>query len=319
MKSPLGTRNSNAMLGGTCSPLCASPARTLCRTALCFTLTSKSARPGAPTQRRRSHYAPRTHTDDIVSPSWVFGKQQGATPASLPRRSPRLATLACDEVGAPATEAAAAADDDEEEEEECMPVGYIERTKAGAHSSFMERKLQQLNAVAAAPLGSDLLVHRSKLEQAKADADAKARAGLAEARKAPTSTMAAVAGSLGADLRIHKSKLELAKEAAIAAKAACASTPGRGAKRGRDEADGTSSLTDMKIHKSGLERAKEAASGLPTTPAGARKAATQSRAAQKLAAEWGAWDGQPMDGLLKRHESKLEKDAKAWKAMAAKQ
>jgi hypothetical protein len=75
----------------------------------------------------------------------------------------------------------------------------------------------------------------------------------------------------------------------------------------------------MKIHKSGLERAKEAASGLPTTPAGARKAATQSRAAQKLAAEWGAWDGQPMDGLLKRLESKLEKDAKAWKAMAAKQ
>ena len=100
-----------------------------------------------------------------------------------------------------------------------MPVGDIERTKAGAHSSFMERKLQQLNAVAAAPLGSDLLVHRSKLEQAKADADAKARAGLAEARKAPTSTMAAVAGSLGADLRIHKSKLELAKEAAIAASA----------------------------------------------------------------------------------------------------
>jgi hypothetical protein len=237
----------------------------------------------------------------------------------LPRRSPRLATLACDEVGAPTTEAAAAAVA-EEEEEECMPAGYIARTKAGAHKSFMERKLQQLNAVAEAPLGSDLLVHRSKLEQAKADADAKARAGLAEARKAPTSTIAAVAGSLGADLRIHKSKLELAKEAAIAAKAAGASTtPGRGAKRGRDEGDGTSSLTDMKIHKSGLERAKEAASGLPTTPAGARKAATQSRAAQKLAAEWGAWDGQPMDGLLKRHESKLEKDAKAWKAMAAKQ
>lgn len=272
----------------------------------------------------------------MVSPSWVFGKQGGATPASLPRRSPRLATATCSgEADADTRQVQAACEEEQEQEQECLPAGYVARPKAGAGGqSFMQRRLAQLNAgraEAAAPLGADLRIHRSKLEHAKAEADAKAAAGLAEARKAPGARAGASsvgggqptagATSLGADLRVHKSKLELAKESALAAKAAGDATPGRGSKRPRQEepaAGGAGGLSDMKVHKSGLERAKEGAGTLPTTPAGARKQATQSRAAQRLAAEWAAWDGQPMANLVQRHQSKLEKEVAAWKAVDAK-
>jgi hypothetical protein len=236
---------------------------------------------------------------------------------------------------------------------------------AGAQPTFMQRRLAQLNPGAAKPLGSDLRVHQSKLEQAKAEADAKKRAGQAEARRMPPSAAAAAAAPLGSDLRVHmskleqakaaavaakaagqaspvvqrrsgatshaeggltdlkvhKSKLELAKEAAVAA-AAAGGTPGRGVKRVRGDAAPTegTGLGDMKVHKSGLELAKDAASKLPQTPVGARKAhAPQSRASARLAADWAAWDGEPMDNLMVKPMSKLEKEQAAWKAAAAKQ
>ena len=290
-----------------------------------------------------------------VSPAWVFGRPAGGcTPSdgTTPRRSPRLATLGVSPCKIP-----------EAEQEDVLPAGYLERPVAGA-PTFMQRRLAQLNPGTAQPLGSDLRVHQSKLEQAKAEADAKKRAGQAEARRMPASAAAAAAAPLGSDLRVHmskleqakaaavaakaagqaspvvqrrsgatshagggltdlkvhKSKLELAKEAAVAA-AAAGGTPGRGVKRGRGDAgpEGTG-LSDMKVHKSGLELAKDAASKLPQTPVGARKAqAQQSRAAARLAADWAAWDGEPMDNLMVKPMSKLEKEVAAWKAAAAKQ
>ena len=297
-----------------------------------------------------------------MSPGWVFGRPSSAcTPGDgpTPRRSPRLAAVAvspCDAAGEP------------EEQGDALPVGYLERPVAGA-PTFMQRRLAQLNpgAGSAAPLGSDLRVHMSKLEQAKAEAEAKKKAGLADARRMPAphaSAPGSSAAPLGSDMRVHmskleqakaaavaakaagiaspevprragaashsgggltelkvhKSKLELAKEAAVAAAAAESTTPGRGVKRNRgDVAPEGPGLGDMKVHKSGLELAKDAASKLPKTPAGARKAqAPPSRAAARLAADWAAWDGQPMANLVVKPMSKMEREVAAWKAVAAK-
>jgi hypothetical protein len=202
--------------------------------------------------------------------------------------------------------------EEEEEEEDALPPGWLPRVKAGEAPSHLQKKIRAAQGAEATPLDSDLLVHRSGLEQAAAAARAKAAAGAASPRCASKAARLGPSAPLGADLLVHRSGLEQAKAAASAKAAAGAASPHS---RVRNSVASTAPLgAELKVHKSGLELAKEAAAAA----AAEGGAGGLSRAAKREADEWAQWGGQPIGNLVVKHESKMEREVRLWKEAAAK-